>query len=376
VTTTSIDEPTPASDRAPGVGSSSSAPPVGAGRDLLRALCCALLVGLSVASPSSAILFAPFVPVLVAIRLLRQRAGRQRFVATATAASLLAAILAGLDESGDVAKALVGAAAALLLVPALGLVHARAARHDPIESATILEWPEPRLRTGLTPTILGWTVALLVVTALAAPFVDSLAATSQDALREASASYDELCADDGALADRDEYCADLLDRRDRAVEVLGDHAPEVLAAFLAVFAFGAAATAHLVVLARARRVSDRVRRSWRLRELELHWASAYVLAAGLVAVMVAGDGAGSAVVALRAVGIGLSTLGALAVFSQGIGLVAWVFSRGGSPTWYRVALGLFALFVLPVTIALVFTLGVLDLALHPRRRAAARTPRA
>jgi hypothetical protein len=88
--------------------------------------------------------------------------------------------------------------------------------------------------------------------------------------------------------------------------------------------------------------------------------------------MLAGDGGGDALVLVRSVGVGLATLGALAVVSQGIGLVAWMFSRGGSPTWYRILLFVFALFVLPVTLTMLFFVGVLDMALHPRRRAARR----
>ncbi len=371
MTSTSIEEPAPAPDQAPGVGSMSSAEPVPPGRDLARALSCALLVAASVASPGSALLFAPFVPAIVAIRLLRQVTGRRQFLLTATIASLLAAIAAAADHGAF----LVGAVAAVLLVPALGIVHARAARHDPIDSPDVVEWPEPRLRTGLTPTIGAWVVALLLVVGLAGfvtPRFDSLPDTGTDLVRDAYSPYERGCRDGGALVDRGDFCTETLEQRDQVLELVGDHAPELLAALLAITAFGAAGTAHLVVLARARRVSDRVRRSWRLRELELHWSAAYVLAAGLVLFMLAGDGGSTPIVLARSVGVGLALLGALAVVSQGIGLVAWMFTRGGSPTWYRVLLLVFALFVLPVTLTLLFFVGVLDMALHPRRRAARR----
>lgn len=369
MTTTSIDEPTPAPDQAPGVGSTSSrAPlePVTRTRDLLRAASCALLVAASVASPGSALLLAPFVPAIVAIRLLRQRAGRRNFLIVSTFASLVAGVGAAAASEGYVA----GAAAALLLVPALGIVHARAARHDPIDSPVIEEWPEPRLRTGLTPTIGAWLLAVLVVVALAAPLVDSLTDTSSQLVRDAYAPYQRGCRDGGAFANRTDFCEETLQQRDQAIDLVDDHAPELLAAFIALFAFASAATAHLVVLARGRRVSDRVRRSWRLRELEFHWSAAYLLAAGLVAFMLAGSGDSNVPSTVRSIGVGLATLGAVAVVAQGVGLVAWMFTRGGSPTWYRVALIVFALFVLPVTLTLLFFVGVLDMALHPRRRAA------
>ncbi len=366
MTTTSIDEPTPASDQAPGVGSMSSADEVPPGRDLLRALSCALLVALCVASPGSALVFAPFVPAIFAIRLYRPRAGSRRFVWMATAGSLLAAIGAA-EATGGYVPAVV---AALLLVPALGLVHARAARHDPIETPVLVEWPEPRLRTGLTPTIGAWLAVTVVVLGLAAPLVESPTTAATDRILESTTFYDDACSPDGALADEEEYCAELLAQRDSVVDAVEDRGPELLAALVAVFAFGAAATAHLIVLVSARTYSDRVRRRWRLRELEFHWSAAYVLAAGLVAFLLAGDGDGVATVTVRSVGVGLAVLGALAMASQGIGLVAWMFTRGSSPTWYRFVLVVFAMLVLPVTLTLLFFFGVLDMALHPRRRAA------
>ena len=363
---TSITEPTPAPDAAPGVGSMSSGiPPVTPGRDVLRALVVALLVGGSVASPASALLLAPFAPVLVAIRLLRTRRDARRFVVMATVGSLLLA-LAAASEHGAWAFAV---GASLLLVPLLAFVHDRAARHDPIETAITQEWPEPRIDTGLTPTIAAWLVATLAAGALALPAVDDPVEQAQLVVRDATSIYDDWCADDGIYADQDERCAELLGQRDDIVTAIDDHSAELAGGFAALFAFSAAATAHLVVLLRARRVSDRVRRSWRLRELELHWSFAYVLAAGLVAFMLAGEGSGTATVALRSVGVGLATLGGLAVLAQGVGLVAWVFARGRSPVWYRVVLTIFALFVLPVTFTVIFFLGVLDLAIHPRRRA-------
>ncbi len=368
MTTTSINEPTPTPDAAPGVGSMSSSEPIPPSRDVLRAACCALLVAACVAAPGSALLVAPFVPVIVALRLLRQRAGRRNFLIMSTVASLVAAIGAATATDAYLA----GAAAALLLVPALGIVHGRAARHDPIDSPVLVEWPEPRLRTGLTPTIGAWVVAVLLVVALAAPLVDSLSGTSTDLVRDAYVPYERGCEQGGAFASRKDFCQETLDQRQQALDLVDDHAPELLAALVAIFAFGSAATAHLVVLTRGRRSSERVRRSWRLRELEFHWSAAYVLAAGLVAFMLAGSGDSTVAITVRSIGVGLATLGALAVLSQGIGLVAWMFSRGGAPTWYRVALLVFALFVLPVTLTLLFFVGVLDMALHPRRRALAR----
>ncbi len=365
---TSTEEPVPASVEA-GAGSTSSEELIPPFRDVLRAVSCALLVAASVASPGTAPLLAPFVPAIVAIRLLRQRVGRRDFLIMATVATVIGALGAAVVTHAWAAAA----AAALLLVPALGIVHARAARHDPIDAPKIVDWPEPRLTTGLTPTIIAWLVATLVVVTCAVPVLG--AGTGEDLVRSAYSFYTDGCKDGGAFARNEAFCDETLAQRDRAVEIARDHAPELLAAFVAIMAFGGAGTAHLVVLARARRYSDRVRRSWRLRELELHWSAAYALAIGLVAWMLAGDGGSNLAVAVRSAGVLFGTLGALMVVSQGVGLVAWLFTRGGSPTWYRVVLCVFALFVLPVTLTLVFLVGVLDLALHPRRRALARAKR-
>lgn len=364
MTTASIDEPVPALEA--GAGSSSSENPITPGRDALRVLSCALLVAASVASPGSALLLAPFVPAIVALRLVRQRAGSRAFVVASTIASVLAAVAAAMQHEAY----LLAGVAAILLVPALGMVHAVASRHDPIESAEQPAWPEPRLGSGLTPTIGAWIVAILVLVGLAAPRVDSPTAAGKDLVRDAYSFYTRECGDGGIFESRKAYCEEALAQRDMAIELVTDHLSELLGGLVAIIVFGAATTAHMVVLARGRRSSDRVRRSWRLRELELHWSMAYVLALGLVLMMVAGDTGGLAAAITRGFGVGCAVLAALAITTQGIGLVAWMFSRGGAPTWYRVALAAFALFVLPVTLTLLFFLGVLDMAIHSRRRAA------
>jgi hypothetical protein len=371
VTPTSIDEPVPASTEA-GAGSTHSAHEVDPVRDVLRALVCGLLVAGSVASPVSATLFAPFVPALVAIRLLRSRAGAMRFLALATAGSIAAGLAASVSASIAPAALLV----ALLLVPGLGLLHVAAARRDPATS-TPTSWPEPRADSGLTPTVFAWLAGLVLVCAVvaatsAAPPLDEL---GRDAVRDAYSFYTRECADGGSLEAREEFCAETLAQRDAAIRIAEDYDVELLAAFLAIFAFGAAGTAHLVVLVRAGPTNDRVRPRWPLASLELHWSFTYALAVGLIGWMVLQelDADGLAASIARAGSVALAVLGALALVAQGLGLAAWNWSRVRRPIWYRVLVVLAALLATPIAIGVLFCLGIVDQALHPRRRAE-RTP--
>ncbi|MCW2924496.1 MAG: hypothetical protein JWM98_1900 [Thermoleophilia bacterium] len=364
-TTPVTDEPAAAAPMGAAAGSSHVAPSPMA--DALRALVCALLVAVSAGSPASAILVAPFVPALVAIRLVRARRGRTRFLVAATLGSIAAAALVAPELPGSVPAAMAFAVAmAVLLVPALGIVHERAARPDPVV-AVPLPWPEPTLRSGLAPTVLAWSVAVVVVLGLAAAVVDSsvrgiVRTEYSEALRE--------CRSGGALESMGAQCDQLRDQRDTMLDLLDGRVPIFLGVFAATVAVGAAVTTHPVVLARARRRSSRVRPPFRLRELEVHWSAAYLVAAGIVA-WLATDGDPEALEWVRAVGIGLGTLGALLLSTQGVGLLAWLLTRRRVPGWYRVFLVFAAFVAMPFVPPLLFGLGVLDQALHPRRRALA-----
>ncbi len=367
MTPTSIDEPVPVSPEA-GAGSTHSETDVDPGRDVLRAFVCALLVAASVASPVGATLFAPFVPALVAIRLLRSRIGAMRFLALASAGSIAAGLAASVGESIAPTALLV----ALLLVPGLGLLHVAAARRDPATS-TPTQWPEPRADSGLTPTVFGWLAGLVLVCAAAAattsvPPMDEL---GRDAVRDAYSFYTRACADGGSLEAREDFCAETLAQRDAAIRIVEDFGVELLAAFVAIFAFGAAGTAHLVVLVRAGPTNDRVRPRWPLASLELHWSFTYALAAGLVGWMVLQElDAGGLVASIaRAGSVALAVLGALALVAQGLGLAAWNWSRVRRPIWYRVLVVLAVLLATPLAVGVLFCLGIVDQALHPRRRA-------
>jgi len=338
-------------------------------RDIARAVACAALVAGCVAAPDSAPLLAPFVPALVAIRLLRTREHASRFLVGATLSSLAAVVSVAADAGVTTLPVAVGAAG--LLVVFLGLVHARAARHDPVDTAAAAAWPEPRIDTGLSLTVGAWSAAMVLVVLLLVPRVDSLVGTERSVVVDAYSGYVRNCEDGGALESRTEFCDGILEQRQSALDLVDERAPELLAVVMALFAFGAAATAHLVVLMRARRTSTRIRRAWRIVDLEVHWSAAYLVALGIVAWLATQDATGGNtwLVGVRAVGVGIGTLGALLLLTQGLGLAAWVFARGRSSRWYRGAVVVLALLVVPVTLLVLFALGVLDMALHPRRKA-------
>jgi hypothetical protein len=369
-----LDEPAPAEptadagSRASGGGDSAAAgaAPPDQLRDVGRALLCALLVAGCVASPAAALAVAPFVPALAAIRLAR-RAGRGRFLVSAGSASVVAAVLVVPGDSA-LAASLVGA---VLLSVVLAVLHRHAAGRDPAAIVVEPTWPEPRALHGFTPAVAGWAAAVALVLAVvvatgAAPAPEGI---GRDLVDRAYAPYEDGCAADGVFESQEELCANILEQRAEVRRLVGSRASELAAALAAVFAFGAAATAHLVVLARSRKVSDSVRPAWRLEQLEVHWSFAYVLTAGLVCWMLALEMSGDAGLAMRLVAVALGTLGALAVVSQGTGLVTWITQRGRRPSLVQAIIVVGLLVASPIVLGFLFLMGLLDLAIHPRRRA-------
>ncbi|MCW2926143.1 MAG: hypothetical protein JWM86_111 [Thermoleophilia bacterium] len=378
--TSDIVEPVSAAPVAAEAGSTSLGEPPSIVADLARAAVCVALVASCVGSPGSAPIVAPFIPVLVALRLLRSPIRAVGFIVATTVASIVVALLAAPGSIDEPGLPLVGALVAALLVPFLGVAHARSALPDspPAPEALTSQaaaWPEPRILTGQSHAIAAWVVATLVLVAALVPAMsgsrDLLDAT-RDIVDEAYEPYEQACASGGSLAAQNDLCAQLLDQRRDATELVDDHGLELLAALLAATAWASALTAHLIVSARQRRrFPDAARPGWRLRELEVHWSATYLLVLGLVALMVRSAVTGPADDIALAAGVGLSTLGVLLVLEQGVGLAAWLLARRPVPRWYRVGLVVAALVAASITIVVVFVLGVLDLAAHPRRRALA-----
>jgi hypothetical protein len=364
---TELVEPAPAA-AAPDAGSSRPGgrqPGPSIQRDLGRVLACAALVAICVQSPASALAVAPFVPALVAIRLLRRSAAARVWSAIVVASIVAAALAAPRPEF-----VLPGVAGAMLLAWGLAQLHVWAALRDPVVAGSPAAWPEPRITSGFTPTVAGWCIAVAIVATLA--WVSGAATSVVDvgtgAVATAHAPYADGCAQGGALADREDFCERMEELRDQLTDFVERRAAELFAAIAAIFAFGAAATAHLVVLARGRLVSDRVRPSWRLEQLELHWSFAYVLATGLVGWMLAVELDGAAAVAARAASVVLIALGGSAIVAQGLGLITWTTARGRRPMLVRGLTFLAFLLAWPVVAGMLFVFGVVDMAVHPRRR--------
>jgi hypothetical protein len=364
---TELVEPAPAA-AAPDAGSSRPGghqPKPSVPRDLGRVVACAALVAICVQSPASALAVAPFVPALVAIRLLR-RSAAARVASVIVVASIVAAVLSAPRQE----FVLPAAAGAVLLAWALAQLHLRAALHDPVVVDRPPAWPEPRITSGFTPTVAGWCVAVAVVATLAwaSGAATSAGAVGTSVVESAHAPYADGCAPGGALADREDFCERMEELRDRLMDFVDRRAVELFAGVAAIFAFGAAATAHLIVLARGRLVSDRVRPSWRLEQLELHWSFAYVLAAGLVGWMLAVELDGTVAGAARAASVALIALGGCAIVAQGLGLITWTTARGRRPMLVRGLTFVAFLLAWPVVAGMLFVFGVVDMAVHPRRR--------
>lgn len=365
------DEPGPA---AAGSGSSSSAdrPALDElprpSRWVLRLAIAAVLAVAAAGSASSFLVVGPFVPALVALGLLRGHRWRGAAVAAGAAAACTAAVLLA---GGRPTWIVTVAAAVPLWLFLLGREHARAARPDPdlVDEA----WPEPRLDTGFARVLWMW--LLVAVTVVAIPVATSVGSDgardgSRAAVRASYADYERACAGGGALADSDAICEAVHEQRQQLLDITDHHAPSLLAALAAFLVATSAGIAHTVVLGRGRALAAATRRPRPLRELEFHWSVAYVLAIGLVLVMSA-DAVGASAAAsewIRAGGVGLATVGGLLVFLQGVGLTAWLLRRRPLPRWYRVILVIALLTILPAFTLCVFAFGVLDLAIHPRRR--------
>ncbi len=335
------------------------------GRDLTRAIVCALLVAACVASPGASIMIAPFVPALVALRLVR-REPAGRFLSTCVAAAVVAAVLATVRDDAVIVAVL----AAIVLTIGLGVVHTRAARLDPVDDPQQPEWPEPRLTSGFTPTVGAWLAAsiVIIVTAFAAIGSTDVTGAADDMVRDAYRPYVSACGDDGALAKQDDLCKEFLAQRDDVLDVIDDHAASLLAVLAAIVALGAAATTHLIVLGRSRRRGERVRPRWRLAQLEVHWSAAYVAAAGFVTLLVVKQTSDGGEV-VEAVAYGAVTLGLLAVSAQGFGFATWLIQRAPRPTTMWVLVVILIIGASPVATAICVTLGMLDMSTHPRRRA-------
>ncbi|MCZ4495902.1 MAG: hypothetical protein JWM25_485, partial [Thermoleophilia bacterium] len=174
----------------------------------------------------------------------------------------------------------------------------------------------------------------------------------------------------GVFEAREEYCAAMEEQRTAVADFVLQHIALLYAAGLALFALGGAATTHLAVLWRARRIGVATRPSRRIAELEVHYSAAYVAAAGLVLLLAAPD-SGAVGVLVESLGAGAAVLGGSLLVGQGFGLATWLAARRKMRGWQRVVFIVVALLVPQVSLPLLASLGMVDIAVRPRRRSSA-----
>jgi len=377
-----LDESVVEAHGAPAADSPSShpAPVISHGRDAARALVGALLVYVSCDSVATAIAVAPFVPLLVALRLTRSDTGAREFLGMTLVAGLVAAASATYDDAALLPAALVASAA---FTAGLGMVHALALRPDPVEPMSerlgavdpAPAWPEPTLGGGFNAVVAAWVLAVALIVAALTPTTADLRNQGVAAARGVYASYTSSCAKGGTFEDQDVFCERILDQRDSVVDLVRDHPSEIIGAALALLVLAGAGTTHLLLGWRARAQALTARRGWRLREFETHWAMAYVMAAGLGLVL-AGD-ARSGGIATLVVGTGAAAivLGGALIATHGLGTLTAMLARRGSSIAYRVFLVVIALLAPPIAGGTLLIVGMLDLGLRLRRRDSGSLPR-
>jgi hypothetical protein len=340
--------------------------------DIVRAAVVALFVAASIGSPQAALLLVPIVPAIVALRIVR--GGAHRSFLPLMGACVVVVALAAPDRP-DWFPSHTALFVALGITVLLGAVHAQAVRPDPVSADTAdmaattgSAPPEPRLGSGFNLALLGWVAVAAVALLMSGLDVAGLRAGVTDAVDVTFRTQVDGCADGGLLASNEALCAGLLEQYERVREFTRSHVPEVVAVVLALFLLASAATAYLVVLARARRIAVPSRPAWRLRDFEAHWGAAYACAVGIGLVALAGTFDGAIEPALRGVGVFVTALGALLLLLQGFGLVAWWVVRSRLRTWQRVVLVLGAYLTARYSLPIVLGLGMVDMALRPRRR--------
>lgn len=349
------------------------------GTALVAATC-----GLAWAEPTQAGVIASVLPIGGAWLVLA--AGVRRGLATGAACVVVAIVMALAAGAGAV-PALAVAAAVAIAGPLLGWVHATALQTDvepapdalaadaPPADATAhlasdtptFDWPAPpTLRHGATPVLAAWGAAT------AAALTVAWAAAGIGALRtglEAAVDFiyvNEACASGTTLAGSS-ACKALDDQRDAALGIVEQHPAAVAGLLAAIAAVAMAASTHWFVgrLAASHRLP--VRRVPRLSAIEVHWVWSYIATAGIALVALA---ATTAPLGPFTTGLGvyLVTVGALVVAGEGLALAAWGITRPSTPGWYRVLVVLLALLYPEVALGALVALGMLELAVHTRRR--------
>jgi uncharacterized protein YybS (DUF2232 family) len=380
----SVTEPVPAPAS---VGAGSSQFPV------LRVLAIAALTGVSVGSLSVALFASPFIPVLVAVRLRRDPS--PAFVVAATLAALITggAVSAGRGDAIGLTVAI--EAFLLLLVGPISIVQAHATHPDDEASAVTAQltvmpgapafqpqqsptqqpaaaprsaWVEPQLRTGFALVLASWLAPMVLCIMLLLPVVGTtqLRASMIKGVHAQYGDLDKQCRPAGGLANAQSLCASFRDNEAQLTRLVQRHLHLGVAIVAALIVIGNAWTSHQVSLWRLRSSGIRTRPKRRIRDFEVHWSVAYLTAFGLVLALALRHPTNDFTTWAQALGWATATFGVLLIAAQGFGLLFWVLQAVHG--WRLAVLIVSAIFGWLYVLVLMGALGVVDLALHPRRR--------
>jgi hypothetical protein len=319
-------------------------------RASLRAvLITALLLGCSLASPALAVLLGPLLPIPFAFVLLRHGS---RPVVGATVGLVLAGVVAGFADGVAVAVGLTIFLAGS--TAGLGWVLAQCG-----ELGRLREHP-------LVAMTAGW-LAVLGAVAGCALVVVGTGDLDRVAKRAVAEVYDPITQSCKRGETPKRLCEEIDVQRAQVQKVVVGHAPMTMALVLALGSLAVAATTLLTARPLARRAQLPLRRQLRMADLEAHWSAAYLVAAGVGAVMLAGTLGSDHPIVLA--GAMAGALGLAAFVLQGIAVTAWLLGRSRLGTGAKVAIwALLFLTFFNLALGWFLGLGLLEFAFHLRRR--------
>lgn len=311
----------------------------------------AVLAAACIANPATALLVAPFLPLPMAMVAVRRGA---RILAVAAIGLAAAGVVVTMGEGEGAASA----AAAIAFLAGFG------ALIPAVLSACAMG--RPLQTTGGTEAVFAAT--LLVMVAIAASGfagAGGLAGARDVLVAEARQTYEPLlrsCGESGRLAPSEEQCERTREQRDVVVRAVRSHTLLAVALSLTVAALFTAANALWMFRFVAARVELPVHRPHRFREFRPSWGVGYLLAAGLIGIMV-GLERGELDDPLTVTGICAVTAAGLVMVAQGASVLAWILHRARIKLGLRLAIWLVLLlgFIQFGGVGILLMLAMLDM---------------
>lgn len=161
-------------------------------------------------------------------------------------------------------------------------------------------------------------------------------------------------------------CDELVTQRDAVIGVIDDHGRVLLWPAVALLALICAALTLSTFRLLASRAGLPVQRAIKLREVEAPWPTAYLLAAGLMAIMIASQ-LDASYDWLRVVGFTVTTIGVAIVLVQSIAVTAWLMSRGSVSLPFRILLWISIFIFWYLALPFLIVLGLWEMTTHFRR---------